>query len=116
VAAIVGPVYIKYNDTSKVRCLPSAVVHHQALALAGPIDVLASVASCQSNAGLSAHASNMMQDTHFRRMTQAKDALQVCYASAYTGPDRGVLITLAQQQFGHFPLGLMEAGKSSNVT
>ena len=30
------------------------------------------------------------------------------YASLYTGRDRGVLLTLGQQQIGHLPLGLFD--------
>ena len=30
------------------------------------------------------------------------------YASLYTGRDRGVLMTLGQQQIGHLPLGLFD--------
>ncbi|KAL6747932.1 hypothetical protein V8C86DRAFT_2894255 [Haematococcus lacustris] len=33
---------------------------------------------------------------------------QVCYASPYFGRERGVLLQLGQQQFGHFPLGMFD--------
>ncbi|GFH19919.1 DUF1824 domain-containing [Haematococcus lacustris] len=33
---------------------------------------------------------------------------QVCYASPYFGRERGVLVQLGQQQFGHFPLGMFD--------
>jgi hypothetical protein len=35
-------------------------------------------------------------------------AVQHCYVTSYQGPDRGVLVSLAQEQFGHFPLGLYD--------
>lgn len=38
----------------------------------------------------------------------------VCYASPYTGPDRGVLLQLGQAPLlGHFPLGLMDASAAA---
>lgn len=36
--------------------------------------------------------------------------MQICYVSPYTGKDRGVLVQLAQEQLGHFPLGLWDEG------
>lgn len=33
---------------------------------------------------------------------------KLCYMSPYAGRDRGVLLQLAQAQFGHFPLGLFD--------
>lgn len=35
-------------------------------------------------------------------------ASKTCYASAYNGKDRGVLVQLGQEQVGHFPLGLFD--------
>jgi hypothetical protein len=34
----------------------------------------------------------------------------LCYVTAYSGRDRGVLVQLAQKQVGHFPLGLFDEG------
>ena len=33
---------------------------------------------------------------------------QLCYATEYSGRDRGVLLTFGQQQLGHLPLGLFD--------
>lgn len=35
-------------------------------------------------------------------------ASETAYATSYEGSDRGVLITLGQEQIGHLPLGLLE--------
>lgn len=36
----------------------------------------------------------------------------LCYVTAYTGRDRGVLVQLAQEQVGHFPLGLFDEDRT----
>lgn len=33
---------------------------------------------------------------------------QLCYVSSFESRDKGVLIQLAQEQLGHFPLGLFD--------
>ena len=32
----------------------------------------------------------------------------MCYVSRYDGRERGVLVSLGQEQLGHFPLGLFD--------
>eukprot|EP00887_Chlorella_sp_A99_P003136 scaffold9.g3136.t1 len=39
-------------------------------------------------------------------------ARRLCYASAYAGRDRGVLVQLGQAQLGHLPLGLHDEAKA----
>lgn len=34
--------------------------------------------------------------------------MQLCYVSAYESRDKGVLVQMAQEQLGHFPLGLFD--------
>lgn len=34
--------------------------------------------------------------------------MQLCYVSKFEGREKGVLIQMAQEQFGHFPLGLFD--------
>eukprot|EP00892_Ulva_mutabilis_P010509 jgi/Ulvmu1/7830/UM004_0059.1 len=38
---------------------------------------------------------------------------QSCYVSLYQGQDRGALLTLGQEQIGHFPLGLWDEEQSN---
>ena len=40
-------------------------------------------------------------------------ATRLCYATAYNGRDRGVLLQLGQQQLGHLPLGLFDEGMAA---